>query len=103
MDQLLYTVTDAAPLLGVKETRLRELVDAGRIPYVQLGDGGLMFISRSDLEAFVDGLPRRRKGEPEKITNAVPNQGQPHRNPSARNGREPITPIRLSATQEGSP
>jgi excisionase family DNA binding protein len=68
MDPLLFSVADAAPLLGIKETRLRELIAAGRIPTVQHGPRGDQLLRRADLEAYVAGLPATRRGEPARLT-----------------------------------
>jgi len=53
----LLRVTDAAAYIGLRETKFRELVDAGRIPKPRRQDGVVAWDVR-DLDAYVDGLPR---------------------------------------------
>lgn len=104
MDPLLFSVADAAPLLAIKETKLRELIDAGRIATVQLGAGGDTYIRRCDLEAFVAGLPARRKGEPDRlpaVTNRVTNGRQPERRLTARGALPTVNRVPYEPMDEG--
>ncbi|MEM9611663.1 MAG: helix-turn-helix domain-containing protein [Actinomycetota bacterium] len=51
---LLYSVPDAAKLLGIGRSQLYELMTAGRVQYVKLGTRRL--IPRAVLLAFVEEL-----------------------------------------------
>ena len=59
-EQLLYTLDEAREILRVSERTLRNLMAAGRIRPVSIGARKL--ITRRELEAFVAGLERRRRG-----------------------------------------
>lgn len=104
MDPLLFSVADAAPLLGIRETALRDLIDAGKIPIVQHRPGGDAFIRRSDLEAYVAGLPAKRKGEPvtlsPTVTNPITNPAQAGRTPARRGGPGTVKPVRVDLPDE---
>jgi hypothetical protein len=102
MDPLLFSVADAAPILAIRETRLRELIDAGRIATVRLDPGGDTYIRRCDLEAFVTGLVSRRKGEPIRlpVTNAITNQGRPSRRVAGRSGPATVKSVRIDEPDE---
>lgn len=94
MDPLLFSVADAAPLLAIKETRLRELIAAGRIPVVRLGEGGLAYIRRQDLEAFVAGLRPERVGLPDH--QPITNRRAPERRPTRASALKPLQPVPFS-------
>lgn len=85
VDQLLFSMAEAAAILGIEGATLRDLVNDGAIQYVQLRyDRGDYRFSREDLEGFVSGLPRRRKGakqDHQPVTN--PDQARPHLVPSS--------------------
>lgn len=53
---LLLTIRDAAAALGIGKTYMYDLVDAGEIPYVQLGTPkrSMRRISIKDLEAYIE-------------------------------------------------
>lgn len=103
MDPLLFSVAAAAPLLGIKETKLRELIDAGQIATVQLTPGSDTFIRRCDLEAFVAGLPAKRKGEPARlppVTNRITIPRQAERLPAGRRGLPTVKRVTYDASDE---
>lgn len=54
-DRLLYTPEQAAEALAIGRSTLYELMAAGAVKFVKLGR--CRRIRRSDLEAYVDGLP----------------------------------------------
>jgi excisionase family DNA binding protein len=49
----LYTMTEAAKLLGISKTVMYELTGKGKIPFIKFG-GRLRRIRHSDLVAFID-------------------------------------------------
>lgn len=104
MDQILFSLAEAAGILGIASDTLRELVNDGAIQFVQLrANRGDYRFRRCDLEGFVGGLPARRKGEPERLPNAVTNGQRRSHQQAPSSKREPITPIRQSAIQERNP
>jgi hypothetical protein len=49
----------AAKYIGMNRTYFRELVFAGAIPFTEHMNGKTRIYLRSDLDAYLDGLPRR--------------------------------------------
>lgn len=98
VEQILFSLAEAAGILGIAEPTLRELVNEGAIQFVQLryGRGDYRF-SRADLEAFVTGLPRQRKGD---CHQPVTNRDTPKQQVRSSSKRTPIVPIRSAPYQE---
>lgn len=61
MDEKLITTTDAAKMMGVSASRVRQLILEGRLMSVKLGRDQLL--RRDDVEAF-STEPRLRTGRP---------------------------------------
>lgn len=61
MQDNLLTTKDAAQLLGVSASRVRQLILEGRIPSIKMGRD--LLVKRDALEQF-SGLPRKRTGRP---------------------------------------
>ena len=57
-ERLLYTINDAAKVLGVGRTKFYELLDAGHIATVTIGRRRL--VPAEDLVAYVDRLRSER-------------------------------------------
>jgi excisionase family DNA binding protein len=55
VDPLLVSIPEAAELLGIKRTKMFELLAAGEIPTRRIGTRSLIAIT--DLEDFVQRLP----------------------------------------------
>lgn len=55
-DKLAYSVHEAAQATGLSRARIYQLVAAGQLPARGVGTRR-MVIRRSDLQAFIDGLP----------------------------------------------
>lgn len=53
-DRLIYSVNEAASILGVGRTTIYELIREQRLLSVKIGQRRL--VAKSDLEAFVTGL-----------------------------------------------
>lgn len=52
MEPISYSVREAARIIGLGKTKLYELIKAGRLPIVKIGDRTL--VRRCDLEALLD-------------------------------------------------
>ena len=55
----LYDLDSAASYLGRAKSGIRELIYAGRLPVVQLGEKGKQYIDIQDLEDFITKNKRR--------------------------------------------
>jgi excisionase family DNA binding protein len=55
------SVKDAAAYLGCTEGRVRKLVEARRIPFAQDGPGCRIFLSRADLDRFMQSNRNERR------------------------------------------
>jgi excisionase family DNA binding protein len=104
VDQILFSVAEAAGILGIADATLRALVNDGAIQYVQLRyDQGDYRFRRCDLEGFISGLPARRRGEPVSVSNKVTNGQSIPKRRGAAGKLPPITHVRFSATEEANP
>jgi excisionase family DNA binding protein len=104
VDQILFSVAEAAGILGIADATLRALVNDGAIQYVQLRyDQGDYRFRRCDLEGFIGGLPARRRGEPVSVQNQVTNGQSIPKRRGASDKLPPITHVRFSATEEANP
>lgn len=61
MENLMYSVTDAAKMLGVGRSTLYELISEGRIDTVKVGRRTL--VTRPAMERFVMGLSASQRGQ----------------------------------------
>lgn len=59
IDRRLYDLDSAAAYLGRAKSGVRELIYAGRLPVVQLGERGKQYIDIRDLEDFIMRNKRR--------------------------------------------
>ena len=57
VEQLLYSVSDVAKMIGFSRSKAYEMIQAGKIPYIVVE--GRIRVRRSDLLAWIDGASRQ--------------------------------------------